>query len=66
MEFIYMYLYMCDHDDVVQQTRVFLKEMFALHDIWRIFHWPIIYNLINIDKSLIFPLSEKIPHFIFI
>lgn len=47
MEFIYMYLYMCDHDDVVQQTRVFLKEMFALHDIWRIFHWPIIYNLIN-------------------
>lgn len=59
MEFIYMYLYMCDHDDVVQQTRVFLKEMFALHDIWRIFHWPIIYNLINIDKSLIFPLSEK-------
>lgn len=66
MEFIYMYLYMCDHDDVVQQTRVFLKEMFALHDIWRIFHWPIIYNLINIDKSLIFPLSEKIPLFIFI
>lgn len=66
MEFIYMYLYMCDHDDVVQQTRVFLKEMFALHDIWRIFHWPIIYNLINIDKSLIFPLSEKIPRVIFI
>lgn len=66
MEFIYMYLYMCDHDDVVQQTRVFLKVMFALHDIWRIFHWPIIYNLINIDKSLIFPLSEKIPLFIFI
>lgn len=66
MEFIYMYLYMCDHDDVVQQTRVFLKEMFALHDIWRIFHWPIIYNLINIDKSLIFPLSEKIPLSIFI
>lgn len=66
MEFIYMYLYMCDHDDVVQQTRVFLKEMFALHDIWRIFHWPIMYNLINIDKSLIFPLSEKIPLFIFI
>lgn len=37
----------------------FFKEMFALHDIWRIFHWPIMYNLINIDKSLIFPLSEK-------